>query len=223
MDKIKHSRRGKMSEFIKLAVTCFFTIIIGTYAAFVIAAYTGINVVYIFGLFLVIGLVYINFKDQKEKRKENEHLKSSGFPLKLNVIIFSASALFTLASFLEIHRLGINTIFLFFGLAISLLVVMFFGKSQRKIYDSLEKHPIIDYSNRKKIFDILIVLLLMSLLFFNLQDIKEAVFSLFGGFVIWMWFSFFQLIHWEKKNHKTIYIDKSYGTWKKSVIVLEKK
>jgi len=210
-------------EFIKLAVICFFTIIIGTYAAFVISAYTGINVICIIALFLVIGLLYINPKNQKEERKENEYLKNTGFLRKLTVKIFIGSALVTLASFLEINRFGVNTIFLFFGLAISLLAVMFFGKSQLQIYDSLEKHPIIDYSNRQKIFDILIFLMLTSLLFFKLQDIKEVVFSLFGGFVIWMWFSFFQLIYWEKKNHKTIYLDKSYGIWKKSVIVLENK
>lgn len=207
-------------ELIKLAVTWFFTILIGIYAAFVVAGYTGINVIYIIVLFLVIGFMYINFKDQKEIRKENEHLKNTGFLRRLTVIIFIGSSLVTLASFLEINRLGVNPIFLFFGLAISLLAVMFFGKSQIQIYDSLEKHPIIDYSNRRKIFDSLIFLMLISLLFFNLQEIKEAIFSLFGGFVIWMWFSFFQLIYWEKKNHKTIYLDRSYGMWKKSVIVL---
>ncbi|MDD2339431.1 MAG: DUF1673 family protein, partial [Methanosarcina sp.] len=35
------------------------------------------------------------------------------------------------------------------------------------------------------------------------------------------WLNYFQLIYWQKKNHKTIYFDKNYGKWKNSYIIRE--
>lgn len=156
-------------------------------------------------------------------REKNGDLNNSRSLRKLSNVSFLGSTLFTLGCFLMIHRLGANLIFLFIGLVISLFILIFSWKSEMQRYDDLVKQPVIDYSNRKKIFYILIFLMLIPYLFFKLQDIQKAEFSVFGGLTVTMWFYYFQLIYWEKKNHKTIYLDKSYGTWKKSVTVLERK
>ncbi len=94
-----------------------------------------------------------------------------------------------------------------------------------KRYDALVKYPVIDYSNKEKLYSALsyVFILIFILLIKGHEAALQATFSFMGGFMIGMWLSYFQLIYWEKKNHKTIYFNKSYGTWKKSYIIQEKK
>jgi hypothetical protein len=89
-------------------------------------------------------------------------------------------------------------------------------------YDALVKCPVVDYSDKKIMYYILgyLFLILIYLLYIKgYEPSLQAIFSFAGGLIVGMWLSYLQLIYWEKKNHKTIYFNKSYGTWKKSYII----
>jgi len=44
-----------------------------------------------------------------------------------------------------------------------------------------------------------------------------------GGLLVGMWLIYFQIIYWEKMNHKTIYINKRDGMWKTLYVIRERK
>lgn len=157
---------------------------------------------------------------------ENGDLKNPGWIRKTSIQTLLISTFLTLVYIPVINQLGINLTFLFTGSFISLFFVIFYWKAQMKRYDSLVKQPIIDYSNKKKLYYALsyvFLILIFSLYLKSQETTLQAIFSFVGGLLMGMWLSYFQLIYWEKKNHKTIYFDKSYGTWKKSYIIRERK
>ncbi len=169
-----------------------------------------------------------NFNSDIPERagKENGDLINPGWLRKTSIQTLLINTFLTLVYILVINQLGINLIFLLTGSLISLFFVIFYWKAQMKIYDFLVKQPIIDYSNKKKLYYVLsyVFLILIFSLYLKTQETAlQATFSFIGGLVVGMWLSYFQLIYWQKKNQKTIYIDKSYGTWKKSYIILERK
>ncbi len=91
-------------------------------------------------------------------------------------------------------------------------------------YDAMVKHPVIDYSDKKKLyytFGYAFLILIYILYIKEHEPALQAMFSFVGGLMVGMWLSYFQLIYWEKKNHKTIYLDKRYGKWKNSYIIRE--
>jgi len=51
----------------------------------------------------------------------------------------------------------------------------------------------------------------------------QITLSFFGGYLVYFWLGYFQILYWEHKNHKKIYFDKNYGKWKKSYIIRENK
>ena len=157
---------------------------------------------------------------------ENGDLKNPGWIRKTSIQTLLINTFLTLVYIPVINQLGINLTFLLTGSFISLFFVVFYWKAQMKRYDSLVKQPTIDYSNKKKLYNVLFYLfliLIFSLYLKSQETALQAIFSFVGGLVAGMWLSYFQLIYWEKKNHKTIYFDKSYGTWKKSYIIRERK
>lgn len=163
---------------------------------------------------------------------ENGDLKNPGWFRKTSTYILLINTFFALAYFLVINQLGINLalginlILLLTGFFIALFLVIFDWKVQMQRYDALVKHPVIEYSDKKKLYYILasVFFILIYHLYFKGQELAlQTIFSFMGGLMIGMWLSYFQLIYWEKKNHKTIYFDKSYGTWKKSYIIRERK
>ncbi|WP_440946556.1 DUF1673 domain-containing protein [Methanosarcina sp. T3] len=164
-------------------------------------------------------------------RGENEDLKNPGWLRKTSTYTLLINAFLSLAYFLVIDQLGINLtlsanlILLLSGFFIALFFVIFDWKKQMQRYDALVKHPVIDYSD-KKLYYILAAVLFILIYNFYIENQGldlQAMFSFVGGLVVGIWSFYFQLIYWEKKNHKTIYFDKSYGTWKKSYIIREKK
>jgi len=162
----------------------------------------------------------------ERSRGENGDLKNPGWLRKTSIQTLLISTFLTLVYIPVINQLGINLTFLLTGSFISLFFVVFYWKAQMKRYDSLVKQPTIDYSNKKKLYNVLFYLfliLIFSLYLKSQETALQAIFSFVGGLVAGMWLSYFQLIYWEKKNHKTIYFDKSYGTWKKSYIIRERK
>ncbi|HHV24460.1 MAG: DUF1673 domain-containing protein [Methanosarcina sp.] len=162
---------------------------------------------------------------------ENGDLKNFGWLRKTSIQTLLINTFLTLGYFLVINHLGlnlilgINLILLLAGSFISLSVIILYWKAQMKRYDALVKYPVIDYSNKEKLYSALsyVFILIFILLIKGHEAALQATFSFMGGFMIGMWLSYFQLIYWEKKNHKTIYFNKSYGTWKKSYIIQEKK
>jgi hypothetical protein len=95
-------------------------------------------------------------------------------------------------------------------------------------YDNLVKQPVSEYSKTKKSVIIAIPFVLNFVIVFlsiivGQERAIQPIFSLGRGFLIAIWLSYFQIIYWEKKTHKTIYFDKSYGMWKKSYLIRERK
>jgi hypothetical protein len=163
---------------------------------------------------------------------ENGDLKNPRWLRKTSTYIFLINTFFALAYFLVINQLGINLalgvnlILLLSGFFVALFLVIFDWKAQMQRYDALVKHPVIEYSDKKKLYYILAsaFFILIYNLYFKGQGLAlRAMFSFMGGLMIGMWLSYFQLIYWQKKNHKKIYFDKSYGIWKKSYIIRERK
>ncbi len=157
---------------------------------------------------------------------DNEDQKNPGWLRKLSNYTLLINTLFTLAYLLIIKQLGVNLIFLLAGFLVPLFFVIFDWKAQMQRYDALVKHPVIDYSDKKKLYFILAYALIIVIfyLYFKGQELAmQAPFSLIGGLLVGMWLSYFQLIYWQKKNHKTIYFGKKHGTWKTSYIIREKK
>jgi hypothetical protein len=130
--------------------------------------------------------------------------------------------------FLVLNQIGLNLmIFLLVGFSV-IVHTAFYWKSQMQRYNDLVKHPFTEYSNKKKWIILTTSFVLYFLTFFlsiiiGHEHAFQTIFSFGGGFLIGMWLVYFQIIYWEKKNHKTIYRDKSYGMWKRSYIIRETK
>ncbi|AKB52813.1 hypothetical protein MSBRW_3560 [Methanosarcina barkeri str. Wiesmoor] len=152
--------------------------------------------------------------------------KNLGWLQKTNVQTFLINTFLTLASLLVINQLGVNLFFLLAGSLISLFFIIFDWNAQMQRYDSLVKQPVIDYSGKKTLYYILAYAFMIVIFYFWFKGQElamQAIFSLLGGSTVAMWIGYFQLIYWEKKNHKTIYFDKKHETWKTSYIIREKK
>lgn len=157
---------------------------------------------------------------------ENGDQKNLGWFRKTSVQTFLITTFLTLTYLLIIKQLGVNLIFLLAGSLVSLFFIIFDWNAQMQRYDTLRKKPVIDYSCKKNLYYILAYMFMIVIfyLYFKGQELAmQAIFSLLGGSLVAMWLSYFQLIYWEKKNHKTIYYGKKHGTWKSSYLIMEKK
>lgn len=158
---------------------------------------------------------------------ENGNLKNPGWFRKASNRTLLIYTFFTFVYFLVLNQIGINLIFLFAGSFSSLILSIFFWKTQMQKYDDLVKHPVTEYSTKKKIITFAItfvVYLVISYLDATGSEFAvQAAISFIGGFLVSMWLEYLQILYWEKKNHKMIYFDKSYGVWKKSYIIRERK
>ena len=159
-------------------------------------------------------------------RGENGYVKNPGWLRKMSTYILLIDICFTLGYILIINHLGVNLNFLLAGVLIALLLVMYTWKAQIKRYDALIKQPVIDYSDKEKLYKIfayVFFLVIFSLYIKDQELALQVMFSFFGGLLTGMWLIYLQLIYWEKINHRTIYFDKSYGTWKNSYLIRERK
>lgn len=158
--------------------------------------------------------------------RENGNMKNPGWLRKASTRTFLVYTFFTIIYLLEFYQTGIKLTFLLAGSFISLSVTILYWKTQMQRYDDLIKQPVTEYPNKRKITTFAIVLVV----YFVLSYIKanggvlavQAMISFIGGFLVSMWLEYLQILYWEKKNRKVIYIDKGYG-WKKSYIILESK
>lgn len=159
-------------------------------------------------------------------RGESGDLKSLGWIRKASTRTLLVDIFLLLMYFPVFYLMDVNLIFLLAGVFISLLLAIFTWNSQMKTYDALVKQPVIDNSKMEKITIILPFVLyfgIFSIYFLGREPALQALFSFVGGFLAYFWFSYLQILCWEKNNHKTIYFDKSYGKWKKSYIIRESK
>lgn len=161
-------------------------------------------------------------------RGEGGDLKNLGWLRKASTPILLFDIFFTLVYFLVFNQIGLNPmIFLPVGFLV-MVHVAFYWKSQMQRYDELVKQPVTEYSNKKK-WIILAISFVLYFVMFSLSIIighehaLQTIFSFGGGFLVGMWLVYFQIICWEKKNHKVIYRDRSYGMWKYSYIIRESK
>lgn len=158
--------------------------------------------------------------------RENGNMKNPGWLRKASTRTLLVYTFFTIIYLLVFYQSGIKLTFLLAGSFISLSVTILYWKTQMQRYDNLIKQPVTEYSNKRKITTFAIVLVV----YFVLSYIKanggvlavQAMISFIGGFLVSMWLEYLQILYWEKKNRKVIYIDKGYG-WKKSYIILERK
>lgn len=172
---------------------------------------------------------HVNFENLEgvpERAKgESGDLKKPGWLRKTSTYFLLINTLFTLVYILAINHLGLKLTFLLAGFFISVAFVVVDWKKQMHRYDALEKYRVVDYSDKKKLYYILsyVYLILIFTLYVKGQEpALQAMFSFLGGLVVGMWLGYFQLIYWQKKSQKMIYVDKSYGAWKKSYIILER-
>ncbi|HII80941.1 MAG TPA: DUF1673 domain-containing protein [Methanosarcina sp.] len=157
---------------------------------------------------------------------ENGDMKNPGWLRKASTRTLLVYTFFTIICLLVFYQTGIKLTFLLAGSFISLSVTILYWKTQMQRYDDLIKQPVTEYSNKRKIITFATVLVVH----FVLSYIKanggvlavQAMISFIGGFLVSMWLEYLQILYWEKKNRKVIYIDKGYG-WKKSYIILESK
>ncbi|AAM07832.1 TPA: DUF1673 domain-containing protein [Methanosarcina acetivorans] len=172
-----------------------------------------------------------NFNSDIHERagKENRDPKNLGWFRKASTRPLLIYTFFTLIYLMVFHQIGISPIFLLAGSFSSLFLSIFFWKKQMQKYDELIKKPVTECSNKRKmslfatIFAVYFVMsYIMSYLDANAGELAvQAMISFIGGFLVSMWLEYLQILYWERKNRKVIYIDKGYG-WKKSYIILER-
>ncbi|MDD3042760.1 MAG: DUF1673 domain-containing protein [Methanosarcinaceae archaeon] len=131
---------------------------------------------------------------------------------------------FSLAYGLLLARIGVNTGAFLTGLIICLAICISKWKKQMQRYDTLEKNPVVDYSDKQK-FTWILTVIIPIIIFLAYTDRflnMPLLFSFGAGAVASMWLSYFQIIYWEYKNHKKIYINRRCGKWKTSYLIREK-
>ena len=154
---------------------------------------------------------------------------------KLSSRILLIDSFLTLAYLHVLVHFGINGEFFFAGLFISVSYFVLYWKKQLHRYDAIAEKLFVDYSEKKSPYlkavriSTLIILVFyvafVSLIFMNMIwgiQARELI-SFFAGWLIPLWLVYLQILYWERNNQKTIYFDISYGKWKKSYIVREKK
>jgi len=142
--------------------------------------------------------------------------------------------------YLAMTRLDVNISALLAGFFISATLIGFDWKKQMHRYDTIAQKLIFDNSDMKKLFhsdmkklfrriNPIFYVMLFYWIFYWISsgDVErnyslQVAFSFGGGLLMGVWINYFQLISWEKKNHKTIYFDKSYGAWKQSYLIRER-
>lgn len=175
-----------------------------------------------------VSLENFNSDIPDRARVEGGDTKSLGWFRKASIRILLLDIFLTFVYFLIFNQVGINLIFLLAGFSIALVHFAFYWKTQMQRYDDLVKQPVNEYSNKKKRIILAISFVPYFVMFFlsiiiGHEHALQTMFSFGGGFLIGIWLVYFQIIYWEKKNHKTIYRDRSYGMWKYSYIIRERK
>jgi hypothetical protein len=160
-------------------------------------------------------------------RGDNSCLKNPGWLQKASTRTLLVDVFLTFMYFSVLVQLGVNLIFLLVGFFTALISFIFSWNAKMKLYDSLEKQRLIDNSNMKRLCIILTyVLFSFVIVCFYIIGYGLALkitLSFFGGYLVYFWLGYFQILYWEQKNNKRIYFKKGYGKWKTSYIIRENK
>lgn len=156
-----------------------------------------------------------------------------GWFRKLSSKFLLVDSFLTLAYFLVMAQLGANAAAFLAGLFISVTFFIFAWKKQMQSYDALAQKPVLDYSGKKnlyrRLFRIITLVFYAALLFWIFAGGPERDFlmkgtlSFFAGGLVSLWLCYLQILCWERKNHKTIYLNKSGGKWKRSYVIREER
>lgn len=150
---------------------------------------------------------------------------------KLSSRILLVDSFLTLVYILVLAQLSVNAAALLAGFFISVTFFIFAWKKQMHRYNTLAQNPVLDYSDKKNLYRRLFRI--MTLIFYaaficwifaggpERGFLMKETLSFFAGGLVSLWLCYFQILYWERKNHKTIYLNKSFGKWKKSYIVRE--
>lgn len=148
---------------------------------------------------------------------------------KASTRILLMNASFTLLHPVVLAIIGLNRGAFLVGLGISMLIGIFDWKKQMKRYDALEKEPVLDYSGKVKLLKkwhgipgYIFLLLIFYLWSEGREFALPFLCSFVAGTLVFLWFSYLQMIYWERKNHKILYY-KSCGTWKTSYVIRERR
>lgn len=175
-----------------------------------------------------VTLGNFNYDVPDRARGEGGDPKSLGWLRKASTRILLIAISITFVYFLVLNQTGINIIFFLAGIFMSLIYFAFYWKTQIRIYNDLIKQPVTEYSKKMRIAMLAIIIVLSSArylfgIFVGQELAWQAMISFYGGFLVFFWLSFLQIIYWEKMKHKTIYVNKREGTWKRSYIIQETK
>lgn len=175
---------------------------------------------------------HINFENfesgiQDKAKGDNEGQKNPGWLQKASTRTLLVNIFLTFMYFSVLIQLGVNLIFLLVGFFTALISFIFSWNAKMRLYDSLEKQRLIDNSNLKRLCIILAYVLfsfVIVCLYISGRGLAlQITLSFFGGYLVYFWLGYFQILYWEQKNHKRIYFDKSHETEKKLYIILERK
>ncbi|MCQ1535061.1 DUF1673 domain-containing protein [Methanosarcina sp. KYL-1] len=151
---------------------------------------------------------------------------------KLSSRFLLVDSFLTLAYLLVMAQLGVNKEAFLAGVFISVTFFASGWKKQMHRYDTLAQKPFLDYSGKEKPYRRLfrtITLIFYAALFCWIfaggperNFLMKGTLSFFAGGLVSLWFCYLQILYWERKNHKTIYLNKSFGKWKRSYFIREK-
>ncbi|HII02968.1 TPA: DUF1673 domain-containing protein [Methanosarcinaceae archaeon] len=125
--------------------------------------------------------------------------------------------------YINLFQKGINTEAFLLGLSLSLPIYLLGWKKQMHQYDDAKEKPVVSPFFRKSLFGVLLFLFLgFTLLMVFLPYISSyaahlndrTLNSFVSGTLIPMWGFYFQLIHWERKNHMKMYMKREKGQQK---------
>lgn len=151
--------------------------------------------------------------------------KNLGWLQKASTRTLLVDIILTFMYFSVLIQLSVNLIFLLAGFFTALISFILSWNANMRLYDSLEEQRLIDNSNIKRLC-IIVSYVLFSFVIVCFYIIGyglalQITLSFFGGYLVYFWLGYLQILYWEHKNHKKIYFDKSYGKWKKSYIIRE--
>ena len=164
----------------------------------------------------------------RAKRDDGDQ-KNPGWLRKTSTYTFLINTFFTLVYILAINHMGLNLVFLLAGVFISAAFIVLNWTNQMHKYDTLAQELTYKNSGMKKVSQIMNLIFYCMIFYWIFSGNVErnfsmqVAFSFMSGFLVGMWLSYFQLLYWEKKNHKTIYFNKSYGKWETSYMIRESK
>ncbi|AKB52816.1 hypothetical protein MSBRW_3563 [Methanosarcina barkeri str. Wiesmoor] len=159
-----------------------------------------------------IDLEYFDSNVPDRARGDNSCLKNSGWLQRESNQILLFAIFLTFVHFLIYNHMGLLPSF--FASLPPLFYFVFHWNERIQRFNDIAKKPIVRYVSKLSYLWVLIIIVFIALLMLLTYMIRQSWHSaLFGLSILcfFMWGFYFQLIHWEKKNHMRIYIESENG------------